>query len=120
MAVAQLGAGDEGGDLLLLAATFQSIKGSRYRGDRTSTTTILAARRVVPPDLICAGGPVTDLEKRTSVPRTCRRPPSFSPSPRRLEKFEPVPEPYFEQARLAHPQIHDPALVDEDRPARPG
>src|SRR5215472_2734701 len=52
-----------------------------------STTTILAARRVVPPDLI-------------------------APAARRRE-IRAGARAVFEQARLAHPQIHDAALVDE-------
>jgi len=47
--------------------------------------------------------------------RPLERPPpeSRSPSPRKREKFEPVPGAIFEQPRLAYPQVHDAALVDE-------
>ena len=59
-----------------------------------STTTILAARRVVPPDLIAPAARSPILRKDI---RPDERPPpeSFSPSPRSFEKFEPVPEPYL-------------------------
>ncbi len=47
--------------------------------------------------------------------RPDERPPpeSLSLTPRRFEKFEPVPGAVLEQARLAHPQVHDAVLVDE-------
>jgi hypothetical protein len=40
-------------------------------------------------------------------------PDSFSPSPRSLREIRAGAGAVFEQARLAHPQIHDAALVDE-------
>src|SRR5580692_9838660 len=63
-------------------------------GWSASTTTILAARRVVPPDLIAPAARSPILRK---LIRPDERPPpdSLSPSPRRLEKLEPVPEPYL-------------------------
>src|SRR5215510_7301263 len=56
--------------------------------------TILAARRVVPPDLIAPAARSPILRKLIS-PDDLPPPESFSPSPRSLEKFDPVPEPYL-------------------------
>src|SRR3981189_1178031 len=75
--------------------TFQSMNCS-MSGWSVSTITILAARRVVPPDL--------------TAPAPPRRP---LPSPRRAGEFRAGAGAVLEQPRLAHPQIHDPAFVDE-------
>ena len=65
-------------------------------GWSTSTTTILAARRVVPPDLIApaARSPILRKDMR---PEERPPPESFSFSPRKAEKLEPVPEPYLKR-----------------------
>ena len=59
-----------------------------------STTTILAARRVVPPDLMAPAARSPTFRKLIS-PEDRPPPESGSPSPRRREKLEPVPEPYL-------------------------
>src|SRR5499433_4374947 len=59
-----------------------------------STTTILAARRVVPPDLMAPAARSPILRKLIS-PDDLPPPESRSPSPRRREKLLPVPEPYL-------------------------
>ena len=65
-------------------------------GWSTSTTTIFAARRVVPPDLIApaARSPIFRNDMR---PEERPPPDSFSFSPRKAEKLEPVPEPYLKR-----------------------
>ncbi len=71
--------------------TFQLMKCS-ISGWSTSTTTILAARRVVPPDLMApaARSPILRKDMR---PDDLPPPESGSLSPRRCEKLDPVPEP---------------------------
>ncbi len=59
-----------------------------------STTTIFAARRVVPPDLMAPAARSPILRKLIR-PEDLPPPESFSPSPRRSEKLLPVPEPYL-------------------------
>jgi len=59
-----------------------------------SQITIFAARRVVPPDLI-APAARSPIFKKPINPDDFPPPESFSPSPRRLEKLVPVPEPYL-------------------------
>src|SRR3984885_15301985 len=66
--------------------TFQSMNDS-MSGWSASTTTIFAARRVVPPDLLALAAQQREV-------RSCAGA-------------------IFEQARLPHPKIHDPAFVDE-------
>jgi hypothetical protein len=63
-------------------------------GWSTFRITIFAARRVVPPDLIApaARSPILRNDIR---PEDLPPPESGSSSPRRSEKFEPVPEPYL-------------------------
>src|ERR671912_2022639 len=65
-------------------------------GWSTSTTTIFAARRVVPPDLIApaARSPILRKDMR---PEDLPPPERGSFSPRSLEKLEPVPEPYLKR-----------------------
>ncbi len=71
--------------------TFQLIKCS-ISGWSTSTTTILAARRVVPPDLM-APAARSPIFKKDMSPEDLPPPDSGSLSPRRCEKLEPVPDP---------------------------
>src|SRR6516165_8628451 len=59
-----------------------------------STMTILAARRVVPPDLMAPAARSPILRKLIS-PDERPPPESDSPSPRSFEKFDPEPEPYL-------------------------
>ena len=90
--------------------TFQSMKAS-MSGWSTSTTTILAARRVVPPDLIAPAARSPILRK---LIRPDERPPpdSFSSSPRSAEKFVPVPEPYLNRrASRTHRSMMPPSLT---------
>ena len=75
------------------STTFQETKSS-MSGWSTSTMTILAARRVVPPDLMAPAARSPILRKLIR-PDDLPPPESGSPSPRRLEKLVPVPEPYL-------------------------
>ena len=59
-----------------------------------STDTILAARRVVPPDLMAPAARSPTL-RNDIRPDDWPPPASRSPSPRSAEKLEPVPEPYL-------------------------
>ncbi len=76
-----------------------------------SSVTIFAARRVVPPDLIApaARSPILrKLIRPDDLPPPDRR--SFSP--RRSEKFEPVPEPYLKtRASRTHRSMMPPSLT---------
>ena len=80
---------------LISSRTFQLTNFS-MSGWSTFRQTILAARRVVPPDLIAPAARSPILRK---LIRPELRPPpergSFSP--RRLEKLVPVPEPYLKR-----------------------
>jgi len=66
----------------------------RHQDDRGRGNTILADRRVVPPDLIRSAARVADLEKG-------HEPEDLPPPRQRLvlaakpEKLEPLPEPYL-------------------------
>ena len=75
------------------SATFQSMNSS-MSGWSTSTITILAARRVVPPDLIAPAARSPILRKDIR-PEDLPPPERNSFSPRMREKLEPVPEPYL-------------------------
>ena len=70
---------------------FQSIYSS-ISGWSKSNVTILAARRVVPPDFI-APAARSPIFKNDSNPEELPPPDSGSPAPLILEKLEPVPEP---------------------------
>ena len=72
---------------------FQSMKLSTS-GWSISTITILAARRVVPPDLM-APADVSPTFRKLIKPEELPPPESGSPLPRILEKLEPVPLPYL-------------------------
>src|SRR5574338_592905 len=76
-----------------------------------SQITILAARRVVPPDLIApaARSPIFRNDIRPDdLPPPERR----SPSPRSNEKLEPVPEPYLNnRASRTHKSMIPPSLT---------
>ena len=91
--------------------TFQSMNCS-ISGWSVSTITILAARRVVPPDLIAPGGAVADLEK-------AHQPRRFAAARQALALASQSGEirsragAVFEKARLTHPQIHDAAFVHQ-------
>ena len=92
------------------SATFQSMNFS-ISGWSMSTITILAARRVVPPDLMAPAARSPILRK---LMRPEERPPpeSFSPSPRSLEKLDPVPEPYLNRrASRTHRSMMPPSLT---------
>src|SRR6202161_3024123 len=95
-------------------------------GWSASTTTILAARRVVPPDLIAPAArspifrklirpegrraPVLKEPHQAEEPPAAGRLFAFAAQPREVRAGAGA---VFEQARLAHPQIHNAALVDE-------
>src|SRR5476651_965033 len=74
---------------------FQEMNSS-ISGWSISTVTILAARRVVPPDLMApaARSPILRNDIR---PEDLPPPDSFSLAPRTAEKLEPVPEPYLKR-----------------------
>jgi hypothetical protein len=61
-----------------------------------STVTILAARRVVPPDLMAPAARSPIFRKLIS-PEDLPPPDNGSFSPRRAEKLLPVPEPYLKR-----------------------
>ena len=76
-----------------------------------STITILAARRVVPPDLIAPAARSPILRKLIS-PEERPPPERRSPSPRSFEKFEPEPEPYLKiRASRTHRSMIPPSLT---------
>src|SRR5215813_3969076 len=76
-----------------------------------STTTILAARRVVPPDLMAPAARSPILRKLIR-PEDLPPPDSFSFSARRLEKFVPVPEPYLKsRASRTHRSMIPPGFT---------
>ena len=80
-------------------------------GWSTSTTTIFAARRVVPPDLI-APAARSPIFRKDIRPEDLPPPESFSFSPRRLEKLAPVPEPYLNRrASRTHKSMMPPSLT---------
>ena len=84
-------------------------------GWSTSTTTIFAARRVVPPDLIAPAARSPILRNDIS-PEERPPPESRSPSPRSAEKFEPVPEPYLNRrASRTHRSMMPPSLTRSSR-----
>ena len=74
--------------------------------------TILAARRVVPPDLIAPAARSPILRKLIR-PDDLPPPESFSPSPRISREIGAGAGAVLEDARLADPEVHDAALVDE-------
>ena len=76
-----------------------------------STVTILAARRVVPPDLM-APAARSPIFRKLIRPDDLPPPASFSPSPRRREKLEPVPEPYLNRrASRTHRSMMPPSFT---------
>src|SRR5438046_2374875 len=80
-------------------------------GWSASTMTILAARRVVPPDLMApaARSPILRKEIR---PDDLPPPESLSFSPRTAEKLEPVPEPYLKmRASRVHRSMMPPGFT---------
>ncbi len=92
------------------STTFQLTKAS-MSGWSASTITIFAARLVVPPDLIA---PAARSPMRRNPISPDERPPpeSASPSPRRLEKLVPVPEPYLKsRASRTHRSMMPPSFT---------
>ena len=65
---------------------------SSISGWSRSKITIFAALLVVPPDLI-APAALSPIFRKDITPEETPPPESFSPSPRKFEKFVPVPEP---------------------------
>ncbi len=72
---------------------FQLMK-SRTSGWSTSKTTILAARLVVPPDLV-APAALSSTSRKDMRPDEVPPPESLSSLERIRAKFDPVPEPYL-------------------------
>ena len=90
--------------------TFQLTKPS-MSGWSTSTITILAARRVVPPDLIAPAARSPILRKLIR-PLDLPPPDRGSHSPRRVEKLVPVPEPYLNsRASRTHRSMMPPSFT---------
>ena len=90
--------------------TFHSMYSS-MSGWSTSSVTILAARRVVPPLLMA---PAARSPMRRKLIRPLERPPPErrSPSPRRLEKLVPVPLPYLNRrASRTHRSMMPPSFT---------
>ena len=86
---------------------FQSMKAS-ISGWSISTITILAARRVVPPDLM-APAEVSPTFKKLINPDEAPPPERGSPAPRNPEKLDPVPDPYLKRrASRVHKSIMPP------------
>src|SRR5262252_3951862 len=76
-----------------------------------STITILAARRVVPPDLM-APAARSPIRKKLISPEDLPPPESDSPSPRSFEKFDPEPDPYLKiRASRTHRSMIPPSLT---------
>ena len=76
-----------------------------------STTTILAALLVVPPDFI-APAALSPIFKKLIKPDDFPPPDSPSVEPLRLEKFVPVPEPYLNnRASLTQRSMIPPSLT---------
>jgi hypothetical protein len=75
--------------------TFHSMK-SMISGWSMSRHTILAARRVVPPDLV-APAARSSTSRKLIRPLEVPPPESFSCLPRIFEKLVPVPEPYLKR-----------------------
>ena len=111
VAAAQLRSGHQRRDLLLLGR-LPADEGLDVGMVRCRPATILAARRVVPPDLMAPAARSPILRK---LIRPDERPPPDSRSPLAADVREvrPRSRAVLEQARLAHPQVHDAALVDE-------
>src|SRR5580658_8776675 len=73
--------------------------------------TILAARRVVPPDLM-APAARSPIFRKLMRPDDLPPPESLSFSARRLEKFVPVPEPYLKRrASRVHKSMMPPSFT---------
>ena len=76
-----------------------------------STLTIFAARLVVPPDLIAPAARSPILRKLIN-PEERPPPDNGSPRPRKLEKLEPVPEPYLnKRASRVHRSMIPPSFT---------
>ena len=92
------------------STTFHEIK-SIMSGWSRSRQTILAARRVVPPDFM-APAARSPIFKNDIKPDEFPPPERGSFSPRKLEKFVPVPEPYLKRrASRTHKSIMPPLLT---------
>ncbi len=72
----------------------------------------MAARRVVPPDLMAPGGAVADFQEAHQAARDATTGEHFGFAAN-LGKVRTGAAAIFEEPRLAHPQIHDSAFVDE-------
>ncbi len=92
------------------STTFQ-LTNSSMSGWSTSTVTILAARRVVPPDLMAPAARSPILRKLIS-PDDLPPPDRGSLAERRAEKLVPVPEPYLNsRASRTHRSMMPPGLT---------
>ena len=92
------------------STTFQRMN-CMTSGWSRSRHTILAARRVVPPDLIAPAARSPILRKDMS-PEDLPPPDNGSFSPRSPEKLEPLPEPYLKmRASRVHRSMMPPSLT---------
>ena len=95
----------------LSSSTFFQLMYSSTSGWSMSRITILAARRVVPPDLM-APAARSPILRNDITPEDVPPPDSFSPSARRSEKFEPAPEPNLKmRASRSHRSMIPPGLT---------
>ena len=94
--------------------TFQ-LMNSSMSGWSRSQITILAARRVVPPDLI-APAARSPIFRKDIRPEDLPPPPNASFAARSEEKFVPVPEPYLKsRASRFHRSMMPPSLTRSSR-----
>ncbi len=92
------------------STTFQSTYCS-ISGWSTSTVTILAARRVVPPDLM-APAARSPIRRKLIRPDDLPPPDRLSPSPRMRLKLDPVPDPYLNRrASRTHRSMMPPSFT---------
>ena len=100
----------------LSSLTFHWIK-STTSGWSKSRHTILAARLVVPPDLI-APAALSPIFKKDISPEELPPPDKDSPAARIFEKLVPVPEPYLnnlasrDQRSIIPPSLTRSSLID--------
>ena len=95
---------------LFSSFTFHSMKAS-MSGWSMSTMTILAARRVVPPDLM-APAARSPMRRKLIRPEDLPPPASGSSAARRREKLVPVPEPYLNsRASRTHRSMIPPSFT---------
>ena len=110
MGIAELGAGNQGGDFLLLdslpANEFLDVGMIDVEADHFRGAPRRAAR------LDCARGPVADAQKTHQTRRTTAARQRLVLGPQRREVASRA-RPVFEQPRLADPQVHDARIAHQ-------